>query len=233
MLHGAKNLRHVSLHQPACPDQLAAALASLPSLESAELSFGSVPSANSWRHLAALGSRLRMLTVCVDCPAPTELEAERQVGLVQGLQALAQAPRLELALCTDDEQPDDAPRLRGLEGIPSLAALHVEQLDPNQVSRAHVPLVVWDSNWRHVTSLHLHDTDLGAVDTMGSPGHRSPGWVGTNLSSLRRLELDFCDANLGCFPAVLCSLGQLTYLVSAGRSISVGSHSTCGLLQVT
>lgn len=210
-------LRQVSLRLPACPSDLAAVIASLPGLASAELSFESVPCAESWPHLAALGARLRTLSVTVCCPAPTEEEGERQEGLAEGLQALAPTARLEVSLCTDAERPDEAARLQGLGTLP-VAALYIEQPRFHTSAPARVPAVVWDNGWRHLTRLCLSDADLTAVDDAASASHRSPGRVGANLSSLQRLGFERCSTKAGCFPVALCSLGQLTYLVRAGGS---------------
>lgn len=203
----------------ACPPELTAALTSLRLLGSVQLAFTGTPCPGKWPHLAALGSRLQKMDLKISCPAPTDADAERQNELVLGLHSLAQLPQLELTLRTDVDQPCDAAHLHGLGSLTALGALCISQ-DTSEY-QASMPAVVWDSRWRHLTRLQLEDVDQSGVDDAASPhSYRSPAWVASHLGCLRRLVMNSCDALAGIFPAALCGLTQLTYLVRlVGRGV--------------
>lgn len=203
VLRGATLLHRLVLSLPACPAELPAALASLPCLGSIELSFHGTPSPTSWQHLAALGSRLRSLSIDVGCPAATELDAERQDSLLQGLSSLTQLPQLALGLRTNVSEPDDSRRLSGMQDLSALRTLHIMRSDIGW-SDACVPAVVWDRQWSHLTRLTLDSADLEGVDGR---------LVASRLGCLRRLEVQGNPVN-GINPEALCGLAQLTYLVS-------------------
>lgn len=173
-LRDATRLRKLTLSLPACPPALAATLAYLPCLESADLDFTGTPSPGSWPQLAALGSRLSNLSIGISYPAWTAEDAERQEGLVAGLDTLAQLPRLTFYLLLNSEEASAGAHLQGLGSLPALSQLVVTK---DRTGAVHgdvcMPPVMWDSHWRHTTRLTLCGVDLEDVDDTASLSHRS------------------------------------------------------------
>jgi hypothetical protein len=187
------------------PPELAAALASLPQVQSVCLDCEELPAGGSvWRSLGQLGSKLQHLdmmlrnTQLADATSQEGLaDLEQPAGathlhLLADLLALTAVQHLALHILGSDGEQLNA--LAALDQLPTLHALMLQQNES-------VPEVVW--NCGHLTSLRLLHSHLSGV----------PDAVGRQLSRLRQLALSTCSAARGKFPAALCTLSQLTTLV--------------------
>ena len=199
---------------------LAAALASLPQLQSVRLDCEELPAGGSaWRSLGQLGNRLQRLDLLLhnyglagDASEQGRADSGGQPASatqqLAGLLNLTAVQHLALNITGGGDAQQSA--LAGLDQLPTLHSLMVQ-------NHARVPEVVWSCE--HLTGLSLLYSLL--------PG--MPEAVGCQLSSLRQLALSSCSAAQAGFPAALCTLSQLTALVidayhrwgPDGRSIPV------------
>lgn len=131
--------------------------------------------------------------------------------MLPGLLSLPQLPQLELGLRTDTDEPDDCDRLRGMQDVSALHALHISPADPDSNYNCIMPAAVWDRPWTQLTCLTLEAVHLWEVD---------PRVLAGPLACLRRLHMDLSPFDCRyIYPEALCSLAQLTYLVSDGSMV--------------
>lgn len=185
-------LTSVDLHCEPLPAELAAALASLPQLQSARLQGWEPPADDSgaWQQLAALGSRLRGLHFVLGDAAANE---DVPAVLPPGLLALTAAGSIALDIYPGwDEQQPGLPGLDRLPGVDSVTMWHT--FNPPEVWRC--------SNLR---SLEFHNATAGVA----LPHDAQPA---AHLTQLTSLSLVYACFDGGRLPPPLCSLPRLQAL---------------------